>query len=94
MEGTSATLPEGIDLFVAKLSDDLVGLSTVRIGLGTPGDGKDPEDIFVGAAATTKEQGLVYFIGIGTGTYHSLKISYDQTVKGSLEKNKVTIQWH
>ncbi len=89
--GASANLPEGTDLFVAKLSDDLIGLSTVRIGLGTPGDGIDPEDIFVGAAATTKKQGLVYFIGIGTGTYHSLKVSYDKTVTGSIEKNKVTV---
>ena len=62
-------------LFVAKLTDDLIGLSTVRIGLGTPGDGVDPEDIFVGAAATTKKQSLLYFTGIGTGVYHSLKIS-------------------
>ena len=44
---------------MAKITDDLIGLSTVRIGLGTPGEGKDPEDIFVGAAASTKEQGLV-----------------------------------
>ena len=84
-------LPEETPLFVAKLSDDLIGLSTVRIGLGTPGEGKDPEDIFVGAAASTKEQGLVYFTGIGTGEYHSLKRSYDETVKGSIEKNKVTV---
>ena len=56
----SADLPEATPLFVAKLTDDLIGLSTVRIGLGTPGDGVDPEDVFVGAAATTKNK--VYYI--------------------------------
>ena len=87
----SADLPEATPLFVAKLSDDLIGLSTVRIGLGTPGDGVDPEDVFVGAAATTKKQSLLYFTGIGTGVYHSLKIAHDKTVKGSIEKNKITV---
>ena len=91
LNGFSANLPEATPLFVAKLTDDLIGLSTVRIGLGTPGDGNDPEDVFVGSAATTKKQGLVYFTGIGTGVYHSLKISYDETVQGSLEKNLVTV---
>ena len=87
----SADLPEGVPYFVAKLTDDLIGLSTVRIGLGTPGDGVDPEDVFVGAAASTKGQSLVYFTGIGTGVYHSLKIAYDKTVKGSFEKNLITV---
>ena len=78
---SSADLPEGTPLFVAKLSDDLIGLSTVKIGVGTPGDGVDPQDVYVGAAATTKGQSLVYFTGIGTGVYHSLKIAHDKTIK-------------
>ena len=84
-------LPEGVPLFVAKITDDLIGISTVRIGLGTPGDGVDPEDVFVGIGTTIRNQGLVYFTGIGTGVYHSLKLAYDGTVKGSLEKNKITV---
>jgi len=91
LDGFSANLPEATPLFVAKITDDLIGLSTVRIGLGTPGDGADPEDTFVGIAETVRNQGLVYFTGVGTGVYHSLKISYDQTVKGSIEKNKITV---
>ena len=87
----SADLPESVPLFVAKLTDDLIGLSTVRIGLGTPSDGVDPEDVFVGAAATTKKQSLLYFTGIGTGVYHSLKIAHDKTIKGSIEKNLITV---
>ena len=54
-------------LFVAKLSDDLIGLSTVRIGVGTTGGGIDPEDVFTGVGHTIKQQSLVYFTGIGTG---------------------------
>ena len=88
---SSVNLPESSPLFVAKLSDDLIGLSTVKIGVGTPGDGVDPQDVYVGAAATTKGQSLVYFTGIGTGVYHSLKIAYDKTVKGSFEKNQITV---
>ena len=87
----SADLSEDVPLFVAKLSDDLIGLSTVRIGLGTGGGGIDPEDIFTGVGHTIKEQSLVYFVGIGTGKYHSLTKSYSDTVKGSIEKNLVTV---
>ena len=38
-----------------ELSDDFIGLSTVKIGVGTPGDGIDPEDIFVGIGVTIKQ---------------------------------------
>ena len=33
----------------------------------------------------------VYFLGIGTGRYHSLTVNYDSTVTGSAEKNLVTV---
>ena len=33
----------------------------------------------------------MYFTGIGTGEYHSLRRSYNETVKGSIEKNLVTV---
>lgn len=66
-------------LYVAKLSDDLIGISSVRVGLGTTGT-------FVGIASTTSHQGLLYFVGLGTGTYHSFKISYPGVVKSTIEK--------
>jgi len=84
-------LREDVPLFVARLSDDFIGLSTVKIGLGTAGDGIDPEDVFTGIGVTLKQQSLMYFTGIGTGKYHSLRRSYNETVKGSIEKNLVTV---
>ena len=87
-------LAEGVPLFVAKISDDLIGLSTVRIGIAsvTPTDAtRTPEDVFVGVGATNVTQGLVYFINPGTGKRHSLRKNYADTVKGTIEKNLVTV---
>jgi hypothetical protein len=71
-------------LYVAKLNDDLIGLSTVSVGLGTTGT-------FVGSASTTSHQGLLYFVGLGTGSYHSFKVSYPEVITASVEKNLVTV---
>ena len=84
-------LSENIPLFVARLNDDFIGLSTVRIGLGTAGGGIDPEDVFTGVGVTIKQQSLMYFTGIGTGKYHSLRRNFNETVKGSIEKNLITV---
>ena len=82
--GSSFTLTDNSTLFVAKLSTDLIGLSTVKVGLGTTGT-------FVGIASTTSGQGLLYFIGVGTGVYHSLVTNYSGIVKGSIDRNLVTV---
>ena len=84
-------LSENVPLFVARLNDDFIGLSTVRIGLGTAGGGIDPEDVFTGVGVTIKQQSLMYFTGIGTGKYHSLRRNFNETVKGSVEKNLITV---
>ena len=60
-------LSQHSELFVAKLGVDFIGLSTVKVGLSTLGK-------FVGSASSTSHQGLVFFLGIGTGVYHSLKL--------------------
>jgi hypothetical protein len=82
--GSSYTLTDNSTLFIAKVSQDLIGLSTVRVGLGTTGT-------FVGIASTTSTQGLLYFIGVGTGVYHSLVTNYSGIVKGSVDRNLVTV---
>lgn len=82
--GSSISLSNQSMLFIAKLDDNNIGLSTVKVGLGTTGT-------FVGIASTTKHQGLMYFVGFGTGTYHSFKISYPTTITGNVEKNLVTV---
>ena len=82
--GSSISLTSNSPLFVAKLNEDNIGLSTVIVGLGTTGT-------FVGIADTTSHQGLLYFVGLGTGSAHSFKISYPTTVTGNIEKNLVTV---
>ena len=93
----STNLPESVPLWVAKLTDDTIGLSTVRIGLSTAydanaaADGLQPWDTFVGIGTTNRGQGLVYFTSSGSGFNHSLKINYPNVVTGSTEKNKVNV---
>ena len=83
--GDSFSLSDYSSLWVGKISDHYIGLSTVKVGLGSTGS-------FAGIAATTQHQGLVYFRWVGAGgTTHSLKTTYD-VVKGDLEKNLVTVK--
>jgi hypothetical protein len=79
---TTSILASGTDLYVAKLSNDLIGLSTVRVGLNSVGT-------YVGTGLTAS--GLLYFTGIGTGVYHSLFKSYDDSLEGSITKRVVTV---
>jgi len=70
-------------VFVAKISDDLIGISTVRVGLGTTGT-------FVGIANTTRGTGTLFFRNVGTGDNHSFKTTY-AGLSGSISKNIVTV---
>lgn len=68
-------------LYVAKLSNDLIGISTVKVGLGTTGE-------FVGISQTAS---TLFLVGIGTGRYHSFKTDYDNVSKGNVVKNTVSV---
>ncbi len=83
--GDSFSLSDYSSLWVAKISDHYIGLSTVKVGMGSTGS-------FAGIADTTTHQGLVYFnhVGLG-GTTHSLKTDFN-VVKGDLERNLVTVK--
>ena len=70
-------------VYVAKISEDLIGISTVKVGLGTQGT-------FVGSATTTQGMGILYFIGVGVGNNHSFKTTYD-SLSGNITKNTVTV---
>ena len=63
-----ATLTDGQTLYAAVvgINPDLIGLATVRVGLGSTG-------IFVGIASTVQSSTTLFFSGVGTGVYHSLK---------------------
>ena len=56
--GDSCSLSDYSSLWVAKISDHYIGVSTVKVGMGSTGS-------FAGIAATTEHQGLVYFNHFG-----------------------------
>ena len=80
---TAKTLSDGQNLFVARITDSLIGLATVRVGLGTTGN-------FVGVGTTVSSSSTLFFSGIGTGLYHSLKTKHT-SITGELRRNKVTV---
>ena len=70
-------------VYAAKISDDLIGISSVRVGLGTTGS-------FVGIASTQSGSSLMNFIGIGTGVIHSFTTNYE-TITAEVTRNLVTV---
>ena len=77
------TLTNGKDLFVAVVNENIIGLSTCKVGLGTTGT-------FVGIASTQRDSTTFFFAGIGTGVYHSLKTNYD-VITGEINRVKATV---
>ena len=67
-------------LFAAKITNDLIGIATIRVGLGTTGD-------FVGIETTGS---TVAFAGIGTGVFHSLKTNY-KPITSTVTRNLITV---
>ena len=76
-------LTQGQTVYAARLTNDLIGIATSRVGLGSTGS-------LVGINSTTNTSSL-YFIGVGTGVYHSLKTSFDNVLTGSLSRCFVTV---
>ena len=79
--GVGTTVADGTQLFVAKVANNLIGLSTVRVGLGTTGT-------FIGIGTTAST--TLAFLGIGTGVVHSLKTNYN-VITGVVNRNRVTV---
>jgi hypothetical protein len=71
-------------VYVGKISNDLIGISTYKIGIGSTGT-------FVGIASTTSSTGLLYFTGIGTNVYHSFRTIKENVVTAEVNKNVVTV---
>jgi hypothetical protein len=76
----TTTLPNNSSVYAAKISNDLIGISTVAVGLGSTG-------FFSGLSTST---GLLYFVGLGTGTNHSFKTNYS-VLTGQISRNIVTV---
>jgi hypothetical protein len=81
----TTTLNDQSRLYIAKVTEDLVGISTVKIGIGSDGN-------FVGIASTDRNKSTLYFIEVGLGSYHSFKTNYTESIiTGTLEKNTVNV---
>ena len=81
--GLGTTLTNGQKLFVAKIDDDLIGIATVRVGLGTTGT-------FVGVAASHRNSSTLFFKGVGVGNTHSFTTNHT-VITGESKKNTVTV---
>jgi hypothetical protein len=80
---TSVSITDQSVVYVAKLTGDLIGISTFRVGLGTEGT-------FVGLTSDTNTFGLLYLTDFGAGDYHSFQTTYN-TLVGNISRNTVTV---
>jgi len=79
--GVGTSLSNGQTLFVAKISEDLIGIATIRVGLGTTGS-------FVGGPNTGSS--TLFFKNVGTGDTHSFTTNYN-VITGQVQRNLVTV---
>ena len=77
------TLFDDSDVYVAKYDDNFIGISTVKVGLGSTG-------FFSGISSETNSIRPLFFTGIGTGVYHSFKTNYS-VITGTVSRNIVTV---
>jgi hypothetical protein len=71
------------NVYVARFDKDFIGISTVKVGLGTTG-------FFAGIGTTTSNIRPLFFTGFGTGVYHSFTTNYS-VITGKVSKNVVTV---
>jgi hypothetical protein len=76
---TTVSLGIGTTVYAAKFNENLIGLSFNPVAIGTTSG-------FVGINTTT---GLLYFTGIGTGQYHSLKTTQSPLLADVLTQSLV-----
>jgi len=80
---SSFVLGEKSIVYAAKISNDLIGISTVKVGLGSTGT-------FV-SLGSTLQSNILYFTSVGTGDTHSFSTNYSNTLSGQINKNVVTV---
>ncbi len=79
----SFQLSDNQTIYAAKISDNLIGISTYRVGLGSTGS-------FVGIDSSISVSTL-YFTNVGSGNNHSFKTNYNSVLTAEVEKNIVTV---
>ncbi len=80
---STSLLADNSNVYVAKVSNDLISISTFRVGLGSFGE-------YIGIQTTSN--GILYFSSVGTGNTHSFTTNYDNTFIGDVSKNIVTVK--
>ena len=68
-------------VYAVKLSNDLIGVSTQPVSIGSSGE----------IDGIGRSNDIVYFSGIGTGSYHSFTTNYPNILKGTLSQNISTV---
>ena len=81
--GIGFTLSNNQNLYIARISEDLIGISTVKVGIGSEGS-------FVGITSDSEASRTLFFNDIGTGVYHSFETTYDTSI-GNISKNEIYI---
>lgn len=74
-------LSNGSNLYVVKISDNLIGISTVKVTLGSTGE-------FVGVSQTAS---TLFFTHFGEGDYHSFETKFDDILRKNITKNTITV---
>ena len=77
------TLADQTVVYAAKIDSNLIGISTIKVGMGTTGN-------FVGIASTEQTSSTMFFTGIGTGLYHSFTTNYSP-ITAEIKRNLVTV---
>ena len=79
----TTTISNNSSVYVAKISNDLIGIATVKVGLGSTGT-------FVGITSATRTSSTLYFTGIGSDIYHSFQTNYS-VITGKISRNLATV---
>ncbi len=68
-------------VYAARISNNLVGISTIKVGIGTSGG-------FVGISQTGS---TLFFVNTGFGENHSFVTNFDNVSKANLSKTSITV---
>tara|TARA_B100000745_G_scaffold255686_1_gene178407 strand:- start:10143 stop:22226 length:12084 start_codon:yes stop_codon:yes gene_type:complete len=73
----STTLFDNTELFVFKFDENRIGISTVRLGIGTDGDREPGHEVSFVGVGTNVNASPFYLVGVGTGEHHSFQTLRD-----------------
>jgi hypothetical protein len=79
---SSFTLNDKSIVYATKISNDLIGISTIKVGIGSTGS--------LVSVGSTIQSSILYFTSLGTGNNHSFK-SNNNILSGSITKNLATV---